>query len=155
MMAIDLLDALIAEMRTQGGVWTTGRVMGLPAPLGTTQRSIARWRLGALAARGQLLPVAGQHDREYRVNHAHAEQPVGRRRRHISHQRVVAVARKCPGMWLLAGSYSTHQSAKNMAKAAAAGKYKVYAPAGTFEARVEDVEDRTALYVRYRGGERR
>ncbi|MEU8723568.1 hypothetical protein [Streptomyces antimycoticus] len=65
----DLLDDLIAEMRALGGIWTTRRVMGLPAPLGTTQRSIARQRLGTLADRGDLLTVPGR-GRAFRVNHA-------------------------------------------------------------------------------------
>ncbi|MFD8866067.1 hypothetical protein ACFV1F_17110 [Streptomyces sp. NPDC059590] len=65
----DLLDTLLAEMREQGGTWTTRRVMDLPAPLGTTQRSEARQRLGALADRGDLLTVPGR-GRAYRVNQA-------------------------------------------------------------------------------------
>lgn len=65
----DLLDDLVAEIRAKGGIWTTRRVMGLPAPLGTTQRSIARQRLGELADRGDLLTVPGR-GRSYRVNHA-------------------------------------------------------------------------------------
>lgn len=69
MITANLLDALAAEMRTQGGVWTTRRLMGLPAPYGTTQRSEARQRLEALAERGDLLPLPG-HDIAYRVNHA-------------------------------------------------------------------------------------
>lgn len=67
--APDHLDALLATMREQGGVWTTRRVMDLPAPYGTTQRSVARRRLDTLAERGQLVAVPG-HDRAYRVNHA-------------------------------------------------------------------------------------
>lgn len=67
--APDHLDALIVEMRQQGGVWTTRRVMDLPAPLGTDQRSVARRRLDTLAERGHLIAVPG-HDRTYRVNHA-------------------------------------------------------------------------------------
>ncbi|MEV5770133.1 hypothetical protein AB0L49_02515 [Streptomyces antimycoticus] len=65
----DLLDDLAAEIRAQGGMWTTRRVMDLPAPLGTTQRSIARHRLGVLADRGDLLTVPGR-GRAYRVNQA-------------------------------------------------------------------------------------
>ncbi|MFJ1995262.1 hypothetical protein [Streptomyces asiaticus] len=65
----DLLDALAAEMREQGGIWTTRRVMALPPPLGTTQRSIARKRLSALGDRGDLLTVPGR-GRAYRPNYA-------------------------------------------------------------------------------------
>ncbi|MEU8473707.1 hypothetical protein [Streptomyces hygroscopicus] len=68
----DLLDDLAAEIRAQGGIWTTRRVMDLPAPLGTTQRSIARQLLEALAERGDALPVPG-HDRAFRANHAGGE----------------------------------------------------------------------------------
>ncbi|MEU1800809.1 hypothetical protein [Streptomyces sp. NPDC019937] len=73
MKTIDLLDALYSVMRDQGGVWTTRRVMDLPAPLGTDQRSVARQRLDALAERKQLLPMPG-HDRAFRVNHAGGEE---------------------------------------------------------------------------------
>ncbi|MFI0768572.1 hypothetical protein ACH4TQ_27350 [Streptomyces sp. NPDC021218] len=69
MTTADLLTNLLAEMRAQGGIWTTRRVMTLPVPLGTTQRSIARQRLGALADRGDLLIVPGR-GRSYRVNQA-------------------------------------------------------------------------------------
>ncbi|MGW3428939.1 hypothetical protein ACWDHW_13425 [Streptomyces melanosporofaciens] len=69
MKTTNLLDGLIAEIRTQGGIWTTRRVMTLPAPLGTTQRSIARQRLGELADRGDLLLVPDR-GRSYRVNRA-------------------------------------------------------------------------------------
>ncbi|MBP8536121.1 hypothetical protein [Streptomyces sp. MK37H] len=69
MKTTDLLDDLAAEIRAQGGIWTTRRVMALPAPLGTTQRSVARQRLGALADRGDLLTVPGR-GRAFRVNHA-------------------------------------------------------------------------------------
>ncbi|MFF4479504.1 hypothetical protein ACFY1A_21140 [Streptomyces sp. NPDC001520] len=69
MTTADLLTNLLAEMRAQGGIWTTRRVMNLPPPLGTTQRSIARQRLGDLADRGDLLIVLGR-GRSYRVNQA-------------------------------------------------------------------------------------
>ena len=72
MKTTDLLDALYSVMCEQGGVWTTRRLMDLPAPLGTDQRSVARQRLDAPAERGQLLPLDG-HDRAFRVNHAGGE----------------------------------------------------------------------------------
>ncbi|MFF5670314.1 hypothetical protein ACFY8S_09280 [Streptomyces hygroscopicus] len=65
----ELLTALIAEIRAQGGIWTTRRVMDLPAPLGTTQRSTARGRLSELADRGDLLTVPAR-GRAYRPNYA-------------------------------------------------------------------------------------
>ncbi|MBI0296760.1 hypothetical protein JBE04_20425 [Streptomyces sp. PRKS01-29] len=64
------IRTLLATVRREGGIWTTRRVMGLPAPLGTTQRYIARQRLATLAARGHLIEVPDEHDTAYRVNQA-------------------------------------------------------------------------------------
>ncbi|MFE9003176.1 hypothetical protein ACFYOY_13690 [Streptomyces sp. NPDC007875] len=63
------IRTLLATVRREGGIWTTRRVMDLPAPLGTTQRSIARQRLATLAERGHLVAATG-HDTAYRVNQA-------------------------------------------------------------------------------------
>ncbi|WP_275558592.1 hypothetical protein [Streptomyces sp. 5-6(2022)] len=63
------IRTLLTVVRREGGIWTTRRVMSLPAPLGTTQRSVARQHLATLAARGHLVPVPG-HDAAYRVNQA-------------------------------------------------------------------------------------
>lgn len=74
-------------------------------------------------------------------------------RQRIDHQRTAHAARQQPREWTLAGTYRTRNTAKGMAHAVRTGQYKPYAPAGTFDARVEDVDDKTAMYVRHVGGD--
>lgn len=68
-----------------------------------------------------------------------------------THREVANRARREPGVWVRVNAYRTHPYAVNAAgQIRAAGKHMTaYAPAGSFETRIEDTELETEVYVRY------
>jgi hypothetical protein len=56
---------LLAAIRTQGGLWTTGRVQVLYRALGAPKRTTAAGDLAFLAARGLLAERGPVNDRRY------------------------------------------------------------------------------------------
>lgn len=76
-----------------------------------------------------------------------------RQRPAVDHKAVAGGLREMPGVELLIGTYRARYTAVTMAAAVrnATKNGSVYAPAGTFDARVEPVGEETGLYVRYLG----
>ncbi|MCM1964911.1 YqaJ viral recombinase family protein [Streptomyces sp. G1] len=74
-----------------------------------------------------------------------------RLRAQVDHGAAAASARLTPGRWVLAGLYSSSQSAASVSRNVRSGANLSYTPAGAYEARHELVDDGANLFVRYAG----
>ncbi|MEV7871465.1 hypothetical protein AB0P17_36440 [Streptomyces sp. NPDC088124] len=73
-----------------------------------------------------------------------------RTRVRADHYDVATRARAEPGTWVLAGRYSSGNSAQSMAsQVKAAARLPAYQPPGSFDARTEPDGDLTSVLVRY------
>ncbi|WP_137991224.1 hypothetical protein [Streptomyces vilmorinianum] len=76
-----------------------------------------------------------------------------RKRIRTNHQATAGRAKAARGTWVVAGTYGSWYAADSMARIVRTGSGKrmaAYLPVGAFDARLEQVEDGTALWVRYR-----
>ena len=69
----------------------------------------------------------------------------------INHQAAAEGLKVIPGLWLPVGSYLSRTSAQDMARQVKAARRSAYAPAGSFDARVEYLNGEPTLYACYLG----
>lgn len=73
---------------------------------------------------------------------------------HTSHAKVAAQLRAHPGVWMQVSVYRTAYTANGIARRIrTAYRQPAYEPAGAYEARVQQVEDGTAVLARWLGPE--
>lgn len=69
----------------------------------------------------------------------------------VNHLAAADGLREMPGLWLPVGQYASAYSAEDMARQVKTGRLMAYAPAGSFDARVEYVDGEATLVVAYLG----
>ncbi|MCC9154860.1 hypothetical protein LZP81_31040 [Streptomyces parvulus] len=71
--------------------------------------------------------------------------------KHADHRLAADQARQIPGLWVLAATYNSSNSAKSAARAIRRGDevLRFYGPAGAFDTRTELTQDGADLFVKY------